>query len=276
VRNFGAGTDGDAELEGNEEATVDYDHDLRINQKRHAVRLTGRMDEKRSAYEMRTKAKDRLKVWWAELLDQQIIDKLCGRITSTFANTPAAPTAARNVWANNAGADVALTADEVMDTKCLVAAKQMAKMAAPKVSPLRINGKNHYVVIMHPYQYTDLKQDPVFKQEAREAGEKGDKNPIFNGALKMYDGLILHEHEYVYAWAGGAGNIPICRAVLCGQQAAVIAWGKEVGWVEKSFDYGNKWGISVGAIFGVQKPTFNALDYGTVAITTAGTIASTA
>jgi len=272
----GNGVTGDGELEGQEEATVDYDHDIRIDQLRHAVRLTGKMDEKRSAYEMRTKARSRLKVWWAERLDQEIMDKLCGLITSTFANVPAAPTAARQIWANNAGADVALTADEVMDTKCIVAAKQMAKLAAPKVSPLRIGGKEHYVMIMHPYQMTDLRQDPVYKQENREAQIRGNKNPIFSGASGIYDGVALHEHEYTYAWNGGAGNIPIARAVLCGQQAGVIGWGKEVAWVEKSFDYGNKWGISVGAIFGVQKPTFNALDYGVISVATAATIASTA
>jgi hypothetical protein len=80
----------------------------------------------------------------------------------------------------------------------------------------------------------------------------------------------------VYAWAGGAVSIPIARAILCGQQAGVVAWGKDVEWTEKQFDYGNKWGISVGAIFGVQKPVFNSLDYGVISIATAATVATTA
>jgi N4-gp56 family major capsid protein len=234
------------------------------------------MDEKKSAYEMRTSAKNRLATWWAERIDKEILDKLCGKTTSTFANTPTAPAATRSVWANNAGADTSLTADEVFDTKCITAAKQMAKLASPKVAPLRIGGKDTYVLVLHPYQYSDLKKDPVFKQEAREAGERGDNNPIFSGALKMYDGVIIHEHEYVYAWAGGDSNIPIARAVLCGQQAGVIGWGKEVEWVEKEFDYKNKWGISCGAIFGVIKPMFNSKDYGVISIATAATTASTA
>jgi N4-gp56 family major capsid protein len=231
------------------------------------------MDEKKSAYEMRTSAKERLKIWWAERIDAEILEKLCGLTTSDFANTPTTPAATRNIWANNAGADASLTADEVMDTKCLTAAKQMAKLASPKVKPLRVNGKDTYVVIMHPYQYSDLKKDPVFKQEAREAGVRGEENPIFSGALKMYDGLIIHEHEYIYDWNPGVTS---ARAILCGQQAGVIAWGKEVEWVEKSFDYGNKWGISCGAIFGVLKPMFNSLDYGVITITTAAAAASTA
>jgi len=234
------------------------------------------MDEKKAAYNMRMSAKSRLKTWWAERLDSEIIWKLCGYTTKTFANTPTAPAATRSIWANAAGADASLTADEVFDTKCITAAKQMAKLASPKVKPLRIDGKDHYVLIVHPYQYSDLKKDPVYKQEARECGERGSKNPIFSGAIKLYDGVIIHEHEYVYAWAGGASSIPIARAVLCGQQAGVIGWGKEVAWVEKSFDYGNKWGFSVGAIFGTIKPMFNSLDYGVISIATAATTASTA
>lgn len=272
----GDGTTGDNELEGNEEKMADYDENIIIDQLRHGVRLTGRMDEKKSAYEMRTSAKSRLKTWWSERLDSEIIWKLCGYTTKTFSNTPTAPAATRSIWANNAGADASLTADEVFDTKCITAAKQMAKLASPKVKPLRIGGKDAYVLILHPYQYSDLKKDPVYKQEAREAGGQGDSNPIFSGALKLYDGVIIHEHEYIYAWAGGAASVPIARAVLCGQQAGVIAWGKEVDWVEKTFDYGNKWGISVGAIFGVLKPMFNSLDYGVISICTAATTASTA
>lgn len=272
----GDGVTGDNELEGSEEAMTDYSETMSIDQLRHGVRLSGRMDEKKAAYEMRTSAKNRLSIWWAERIDKEILDKLCGKTSSTFANTPDAPAAARSIWANNAGADGSLTADEVMDTKCITAAKQMAKLASPKVAPLRIGGKDKYVMIMHPYQYSDLKKDPVFKQEAREAGIRGDDNPIFSGAVKEYDGVIIHEHEYCYAWAGGNSSIPIARAVLCGQQAGVIAWGKDVEWVEKSFDYGNKWGISCGAIFGVHKPMFNSKDYGVITIATAATAASTA
>lgn len=272
----GSGTTGDNELEGNEEKMTDYSDTLAIDQLRHAVRLTGNMDEKKSAYEMRTSAKNRLAIWWAERIDQEILDKLCGKTSSTFANTPRSPAATRTIWAANRGADGSLTAADVFDTKCITAAKQMAKLASPKVAPLRIDGKDTYVIILHPYQYSDLKKDPVFKQEAREAGVRGDENPIFSGALKVYDGCVIHEHEYVYNWNGGSGSIPIARAVLCGQQAGVIGWGKEVEWVEKQFDYKNKWGISCGAIFGVQKPVFNSLDYGVISIDTAATAASTA
>lgn len=272
----GAGITGDSTLETNEEAMTDYDEDVAIDQLRHAVRLTGRMDEKKNAYNMRVSAKERLADWWAERLDQEIMDKLCGKTSSTFGNTPTAAAASRAVYAGGVSAVGSVTAAMKMDTKVLDAAKQKAKLASPMIRPIRVGGKEYYVVILHPYSATDLRQDSVWNQAQRDANVRGEENPIFSGALGIYNGMVIHEHEYVYNTTDGSGSANVCRNVLCGQQAGVIAWGAPVRWVEKSFDYGNSWGIACGAIFGIIKPIFNAVDYGVITMFTAGTTASTA
>ncbi len=271
----GTGVTGDAELEGNEESMVDYDEDLAIDQLRHAVRLTGEMDEKKSAYEMRVSAKNRLADWWAERLDQEILDKLCGKASSTFSNTPTAAAATRSIFAGGQSSVGNLTTAMKMDTKVLDAAKETAKLATPRIRPLKIDGKPHYVAILHPYSLTALRQDPVYNQAVRDARGRGKDNPIFSGADEIYNGIIIHEHEYVYTATDGDTSARVARNILCGQQAAVFGWGKPVKWVEKKFDFDNQWGISVGAIFGVIKPIFNALDYGVMTMFTAADAAST-
>jgi len=272
----GTGVTGDSELEGNEEAMTDYDEDVAIDQLRHAVRLTGSMDEKKNAYNMRTSAKNRLADWWAERIDQEIIDKLCGKASSTFANTPTAAAATRSIFAGGQSAVGNVTSAMKLDCKVLDAAKQMAKLATPRIKPLRVNGKETYVAILHPYDATNLRQDPVWNQAQREANVRGETNPIFDGSLGIYNGIVIHEHEYVYRTNDGSGAAYVARNILCGQQAGLFAWGQPVKWVEKSFDYGNSWGFSVGAIFGTIKPIFNALDYGVVTMFTASAAASTA
>ncbi|MCB1711505.1 MAG: N4-gp56 family major capsid protein [Candidatus Riesia sp.] len=272
----GAGISGDSTLEGNEEAMTDYDEDVAIDQLRHAVRLTGRMDEKKNAYDMRMSAKNRLADWWAERIDQEILDKLCGKTTSTFANTPTVAAASRSVFAGGQSAVNAITTAMKIDTKVLDKAKQTAKLASPMIKPLRIGGKEYYVVILHPYDATNLRQDPVWNQAQREANVRGETNPIFDGSLGIYNGMVIHEHEYVYNTTDGSGSANVSRNLLCGQQSGVIAWGENVRWVEKSFDYGNSWGISCGAIFGAIKPIFNSVDYGVVTMFCAGAAASTA
>ena len=276
IKLSGDGTEGDAELEGNEESMTDYEEEVEIDQLRHAVRLKGKMDEKKNAYNMRSSAKGRLQDWWAERLDQEILDKLCGKAASDFANTPTAAASSRRVYAGGVSAIGSVTTAMKMDTKVLDKAKQTAKLASPKIRPLRVNGKPHYVAILHPYDATNLRQDPVWNQAQRDANVRGDKNPIFSGALGMYNGIIVHEHEYIYRTNDGSGSAYVARNLLCGQQAAVMAWGAPVKWVEKSFDYGNKWGISCGAIFGVIKPLFNSVDYGVLTLHSASAAASTA
>jgi N4-gp56 family major capsid protein len=271
----GTGITGDNTLEGQEESMTDYDEDVAIDQLRHAVRLTGRMDEKKNAYNMRMSAKARLTDWWAERIDQEQLDKLCGKTTSTFANTPTAAAASRSVFAGGAANVGAITTAFKMDTKVLDAAKQAAQLASPRIRPLRVDGKTYYVAILHPYDATNLRQDPVWAQAQRDAGVRGDENPIFTGALGVWNGIVVHEHEYVFRTNDGSGNAQVARNVLCGQQAGVIAWGAPVQWVEKSFDYGNSWGISVGAIFGCIKPIFNAVDYGVITMFSASAAAST-
>lgn len=272
----GAGVTGDSSLEGSEEAMTDYDEDVAIDQLRNAVRLTGRMDEKKNAYNMRVSAKDRLADWFAERIDQEILDKLCGKTTSTFSNTPTAAAASRSVFAGGQSSVGNVTSSMKIDTKVLDRAKQLAKLASPMIRPVRVGGKEYYIVILHPYSATNLRQDPVWNQAQRDANVRGEENPIFSGALGIYNGMVIHEHEYVYTTTDGSGSARVARDILCGQQAGVIAWGAPVKWVEKSFDYGNSWGISVGAIFGCIKPLFNSLDYGVVTMFNAADTASTA
>jgi N4-gp56 family major capsid protein len=234
------------------------------------------MDEQKNAYDMRTSAKNRLADWWAERIDQEILDKLCGKTTSTFANTPTAAAASRAIYAGGAAAIGSITTAMKFDTKVIDAAKQAAKLASPMIRPVRIDGKEYYVAILHPYDATNLRQDPVWNQAQRDANVRGESNPIFDGSLGIYNGVVIHEHEYIYRTNDGSGAAQVARNLFCGQQAGVIAWGEQVGWVEKAFDYGNSWGISVGATFGVIKPLFNSVDYGVITMYAASAAASTA
>lgn len=272
----GSGITGDSTLEGSEEQMTDHDEDVAINQIRNGVVLTGQMDEKTNVYDMRMSAKNRLADWFAEYIDNDILAKLCGDTSTTFANTPTAAAATRSVFAGGQSAVGNVTTSNKLDTKVLDAAKQTAVLASPKIRPLRVNGKPYYVAILHPYDATNLRQDPVWAQAQRDANVRGESNPIFSGALGIWNGIIVHEHEYVYATTDGSGSANVARNILCGQQAGVIAWGAPVQWVEKTFDYGNQWGMAVGAIYGCIKPIFNSLDYGVITMFAASAAASTA
>jgi N4-gp56 family major capsid protein len=305
----GDGVTGDNEAEGNEEAINAYSDSVIIDQVRQQVRLTGKKDEQMNVYNMRSDAKDKLSMWATEFIERQIFLKLAGVNNLTLTDVAGNTISKRALWSNTAaqvptadtgngygdrylGADYTsgtLASTDLITPHLISMAKYKAMIkqanGMPKVNPLRIDGREHYVMFIHPWQASDLKNNATFAQAQREAGVRGSDNKIFTGALGVWDNVILYEHEYVpflditvaghnfYATATGT-NIAAdaFRALLCGQQAAAFVQTQgSFSMVEKSFDYGNKMGYSTGIIGGIQKLTFNSIDYGVVAVDTAAT-----
>lgn len=303
----GSGVTGDSELEGNEEQITPYSESVSIDQWRNAVRLRGKLDEKKNGYNMRMDAKDKLSIQQTEFIERQIFLKLGGvnntTITdtngltvgtrATWSNTPdvipaateAAGTGNRYVCANYTSGTDALTSEDKLTPQLISRAKRKAQLASPKIQPIRVNGQDYYIMFIHPWQAYDLRENATFAQALREADKRGNENRIFTGALGIYDGVILKEHEYVpFLDVSAAGNsfqgaatgtdcaVDCFRALLCGKQSAVFAEAENMdGWVEETFDYKNQTGFATGIIGGIQKLMFNSKEYGVIAVDTAAT-----
>lgn len=310
----GSGVTGDSELEGNEEAISSYYDQIVIDQARNAVRMTGKLDMQYTSYDMYKDAKDKLSIWAQEYLERQIFMKLGGVSATTLTDTTGAVYSGSATWSNTAdaipsateagntgvdytyryvNADAAqgldgIAATDVLTTGIISRAKMVAKLANPSVRPLRIKGKDYYVMFIHPKQAWDLKNasSSVWAQAQREAQVRGDDNPVFTGALGVWDGVILFEHEYVPQLKGdgasvvfSTGNttyapngVVVYRALLCGRQAVGAAFTSEsFTMAEETFDYGNKKGVATGIIGGVQKMNFNSKNYGVVTVDTGAT-----
>lgn len=305
----GDGVTGDSELEGNEEKIEAYSEEVVIDQIRHAVRLTGLLDEQKNAYNMRMDAKEKLKTWYTEFLERQFFLKLGGVNHTSLKDTTGVVYSARALWSNtpdvvppatedagdgeryicaHASGTNSITTAEIITPQLLSKLKVKARLCSPRIRPLRVNGKDYYVVFIHTRQAYDLKQNATFHQAMRDAEVRGKENPIFTGALGIWDGLIIKEHEYVpfldvsavspdnFAGDGGGtlANADLYRAILCGRQAAVLAKCKEnKGLVEKTFDYDNQTGFAAGMIGGIQKIQFNSKDYGVAYLDTSSSLA---
>ncbi len=292
------GVSGDSELEGNEEAITSHSLSVLIDQMRNAVRLTGALDEQKVAYDMRMDAKEKLTIWKQEFIERQIFLKL-GGVTevdltdvggniysqkATWSNSPnvvptadeAAGTGVRYICSDASGLD-SLASTDVLTTGHITKARVKAQLASVKIQPIRVDGKDYYIMFVHPWQAADLKVSTTWATAQRDAQVRGDSNPIFTGALGIWDGVILHEHEYVptcqsgsnFDTAGQAAGARAFRSVLCGRQAISFAECKNPnGWVEETFDYKNKVGFETGLIGGIQKTAFNSLDYGIITVDT--------
>lgn len=288
----GAGITGDATLEGNEEELSLYQDSVLIDQLRHAVRSGGRMSEQRVPFSVREEALDGLRDWWADRIDQVFFNQICGLSTAAAnyqgANTPTQPTSAvSNTRILYGGGTTSTTASFTTTSSNSGSIKQVifqlgsldkavnqAKIATPMIRPIRVEGQYKYVAFLHPNAVRQLKAAPLnaatitWYDIMRARAEGGDikMNPIYNGALGEYNGVILHESARI---PGLSTDTNVKFNVFCGAQAACFATGREdsdqqMKWVEELFDYENKLGVSAAMIWGLKKTVFNSIDFGTI------------
>lgn len=278
----GTGVQGDATLEGNEEALTTYSDAITIDQLRHAVRSAGKMSEQRIPFSVREEARMGLQDWWADRIDTSIINQLTGntgqadnRYNGFF--TPVAPvqsaTAGVNRWVfpENQTTEGSLSSASTFTLATIDKAVANAKIAVPLVRPLKVGGNEYFVAFIHPFQTYALRAStgandwPVIQRAAMQGGEVT-KNPIFTGAIGVYNNTIIVETARVPTITASTR-----RAVFCGAQACIMAVGQDnqpekMSWVEELFDYENQLGVSAGMIYGTKKAIFNSRDFGTVAM----------
>lgn len=289
VQMQGKGRRGDSTLEGHEEAIVTYNDSLFIDQLRHATRSKGKMSEQRVPFSVRAEGRDGLADWWADRFDTAFFNQLCGNASETDVeytgmNSAIEPTSAASADSNRLlilndtysreDSEASLGASDTFTLTHIDYAVEVAKVSTPLIRPIKSNqGLSNYVMFLHPFQVTSLRTNTdngqwLDIQKSAMQGGKVAQNPIFTGALGVYNGVILHESTRIPT---GLSASNVRRAVLCGAQAGCIAWGKGYGknrmsWKEEMFDYGNQLGIAAGSIWGMKKSQFNSIDYGTIVV----------
>jgi len=280
----GDGVLSDGVLEGNEESLTTYSDAVLIDQLRHAHVTGGRVSEQRVPFDLRQECKDSLSDWWANRLDTAFANQICGNTgvsdtRYTGGQATVAPTALVYPSASR-NTEATINSSDTFTLSMIDKAVEKARTASPMIRPLRINGSEYYVAFLHDYQVTDLRTNTSSGQwldinKAAMMGGKIEDNPILSGALGMYNGVLIYRWNRIpvapSSAAAGAGNVR--RAVLCGAQAAMLAFGQDNSeskftWVEKLFDYDNRFGVAAGTIFGLKKTQFNSADFATVLMPT--------
>ena len=260
----GTAVTGDSALEGNEQNLTSNEVTVTTNQRRFGVINAGAFDDSKVLYNFRKEALGQLKREFAEDHDEQIfsaLTKTSGAGAYLRADNSASVYAATDPKANLAAADLATPGD-------ISKLKKMAMLGTTKsykMSPIRVDGKEYYVLLLHPECAYDLAQNSTWVNAQQYANIRGEDNPIFSGALGVYDGVVVHEHEGITTAAdGGGASVNYARNLFLGAGAACHAQIDGMSWVEKTFDYGNKLGVAAGQIYGVGLSTFDSKEYGVI------------
>lgn len=271
----GAGVTGDNQLEGNEEEMIYRSFNVPIDQIRNGVRLKGRMEEQKTQINLRRDAKTSLARWHSTNVDNMIFNAL-----STNPTTSTNPSYNRLIYGGSATSENSIGAADKFKAELIGKARRVATADEnTMIKPVRVDGVDTYVMIIDPCQARDLRADPVWVSAQEHAGLRGNDNPIFSGALGMYDGVVIHVSPKIKRTTTGSGagsnRTKVGHALFLGAQAAVFAIGSEPEWYEKSdFDYGNQVGFKFGGIFGIKKTQFkydgtNYVDFGCINVLTA-------
>lgn len=307
ARLTGAGVTGDSELEGNEESMSSYSEQVLIDQIRNAVRLTGKLDAQKTVYDQIKASRENLRMWMKEFLCRQIFLKLGGVTNTTLVDTNGVVVGTRAAWSNTpdyipdadeaagvgnryicaetTGTD-ALAAADTMTLDLVTAAATKAQLVNPKIQKIQSGGDSFYVMYLHPLCARDIRKSSDWKSAQQYARERGDKNPVFRGALGYWSNVLLLENEFV-PWldVSVAGNsfrgaatgtdcaVDCARNLLVGQSAVLMAEASNPdALVVETFDYNNKDGVAANFIGGIQKAMFNSLEYGVIAVDAAAAV----
>lgn len=223
----------------NEQSMSFQDQRVVIDQVRQGIRIAGMLDEKRVAFSMRNEAKEELTDWMSDYEDTLIFNAL--------------NTADQVLAANIAG--TGLTYDAIVDMKkeamfptfANVDATLGVEVTSEKLRPVKVeNGEEYFILGVNPSDAAAFRKSADFKNFNQNAATRGSKNPIFTGSLGVWNNVVVHEHSKFTAAA----------PVLMGAQAVFLAYGKEIMYGEKGFDYDNQTGFMIGSIRGAALAKF--------------------
>jgi N4-gp56 family major capsid protein len=296
--------EGDDKQEGTEEALKFFTDSLYIDQMRGGVNTGGRMTRKRTIHDLRKIARKRQSEWWGRVFDELWFMYLSGARGSNtefifpttytgFANNAfAAADAEHRLYGGDASSFATISNNDQMTLALVDKAKVRAEMmgggtqGTPQIQPIMINGEEHYVLVMSPWQEYDVRTSTSTGHwldiQKAAAGAEGRNNPIFKGNLGMYNNVVLHAHKGVIRFtnAGSDSLQPAARALFLGAQAGQCAFGSpgtglRFDWHEETRDNGNEVVISTSSIFGCKKTRFTidgtAKDFGVIACDTYST-----
>lgn len=288
--------------QGNGESLSLYTDSLVINELGHVVDIPSpnrSIDSQRVRVPLRQAARRGLKTWFQERMAVSFFNQVCGytpQSDTKYTGLNAVSAATRVVRLNTDSSYATVANDETLAsgddftlTHIDIAVEQArAPSSGVPMRPTNImpgEGGNEldddkYILYIHPYQVTQLRRNTdtgqwLDLQKAAMQGGQISKNPIFTGAVGMYNNVIIKQSLQVTPGVSSAGATVanVRRAVLLGAQAAAVGYSKNSGpttynWNEELFDHKRRMEVSVMTMMGLKKTQFRSADHSALVIPT--------
>lgn len=187
----GDGVTGSSRLKDNEEPLVYYQDSVKIDQLRNAHGFY-RLSQQMTVHDLRKDASANMADWFSGKLESYMMRYLAGDTTINHGQAGTAPDAAHQSICGNQANEAAITSNDKLTLEELSYAKEKAVTADPEIRPVRIEGRDYFVALVHPYCVTDLRLTLGSANAVnwiniqQYANQRGLKNPIFTGAKQIY------------------------------------------------------------------------------------------
>ncbi len=266
-------------LEGNEEGLNSYDYSIVLEQYRHGTRTRGKLDVQRAMFSIPDVSRSKLKIWGAEKIDKLLVAALLASPTKILyrdgvAGVPSGTSVSATAKAALTAANSKITPNFISALR--VWAKTGGSAAQWRLRPVKIDGQEWYVLLVNPACMYDLRIDSTFQQAQKDAMERGKNNPLFRGAVAVWDNVIVHETERIPLFTdGGGAAVTGAFGAFMGAQSLAWAWGERPNTVQEQFDYKNETGWAWEMMAKAGKPKFNSKDYGCIGVVFAATNVTT-
>lgn len=257
-RSTGAPIRGSDVAKGKEDKLVTKSFKIEIDITRYPMDVGGSMDNQRFVGDLPSSVRTNLNQWGSEQIDQDIFDAVSTSPTYSY------------LAGARSGTDALTTADKITPSdisKMKAIALNNRESGRIPMRPIMCNGQKHLVLVISSDCAVDLKLDSTYIAANREARERSKDNPIFTGALGVWDNVIIFEHENVKIYEnGGSGeDVKYSHNILMGAQAVCLAWGDRPSIRDEESDYGEIKGLCWRMVNGTEKPVFDSKDFGSMA-----------
>lgn len=293
--------EGDNTLRGKEEDLKFYTDNVLIDQMRGGVNTGGKMTRKRTIHDLRKIARARQGEWWARVFDELFFMYLAGargvnadyiyptNYAGFAGNGFVAPDNQHLMYGGAATAKNNLANTDKFNLTLIERAVTRANTmgggtsGVPSLQPIRIEGEERYVALLHEWCLYDLRTNTTTGQwldiQKALATAVGNKSPIFMGGAGYHNNVVIHSHRAVIRFNdyGAGANLGAARNLFMGRQAAIVAFGSpgtglRFDWNEETEDRGNQVVITTSSIAGIKKCAFTidgtSRDFGAIALDT--------
>jgi N4-gp56 family major capsid protein len=242
-----------------------YDMEVVVELMKHAVGFaTPELQDLRTPLKMEQEAAAALKDWLAGQYEESILDahyegNAAHVIKSGFASATAHP---RVVWSNDATAQGDISSNDTLSAADLRKVYETCRIN--NINPLKVDGKEMYVLLAHVYSVSDLMADADIKNTYQNAFTRtgaGADNPLFSRAEVIFEGVAVHEYNRIRVPGSGTNAASTRRNIVLGADALICGNASEPRLVRRKEDaYEDRYGVGIKQIFGCARADFQHIN----------------